>query len=286
MDYRQELIDNIFTSADNSLNELRHRKTKKCYDYIQKSPDNKRLTLVLGDSWTFGFRLIEEADETVKDLDYFRVTNTFGYLLSEHFNSDYLNISVPAINNTWLARKLVDFCKINDSLDYSEIKVVIVFTEYGREFHTDFDFESRYGQAYSFCNSAKDVATALSKFISDDLLHCCNDKINLLVSTTYVSNLYDGLSSTDKSWLEILSNKNLDPCLIIGSWVIPKFENLPEYNKNINKSSLKEELLTLANVADQVYSVIRSTGFNHREGYGHPKVQGHKMFYEYLLTYF
>ena len=189
--------DNLVTDEDMSLDEVIKLGSRGIYDFVSRN--SKKLLVTIGDSWTYGFRLDEE-DFSNPD---FRLTNTFGFFISEKLNADFLNISVPAINNLWMIKKLEAVC--NNVEDYDQVDVILMATEYGREFNTNFDNDPVYTQMYKDCWTAKDVIVALSNHISNRIESCRNKKLKITTFTNYVTNLYQ--NSTADNWLEILCNK-------------------------------------------------------------------------------
>ena len=266
--------DNLVTDEDMSLDEVIKLGSRGIYDFVSRN--SKKLLVTIGDSWTYGFRLDEE-DFSNPD---FRLTNTFGFFISEKLNADFLNISVPAINNLWMIKKLEAVC--NNVEDYDQVDVILMATEYGREFNTNFDNDPVYTQMYKDCWTAKDVIVALSNHISNRIESCRNKKLKITTFTNYVTNLYQ--NSTADNWLEILCNKKTSECFTISSWVIPKFEHLVDYNQDVDSTDLKTELLTMIKLAEKRFDLIYNTGYNHKVGYGHPNSKGHLKFAEYFLN--
>lgn len=266
-------VQNLFTTDDMNLTEVKNLKERGPYDFVCR--DSETLFVTIGDSWTYGFRLNEE---DLSDQN-FRVKNTYGYIISDRLNADFLNISVPAINNLWMIEKLKLLVKnVNN---YKDVQVILMMTEYGREFNTHFDSAPVYTQMYKNCSNAKDVVMKLSNHMSNQIESCKNEKIQIDIFTNYVTNLYK--SGMKNSWLEILCNKKLDQCFTIGSWVIPKFEHLVNYNQDVKKTDLKNELLNMMELAEKRFDIIYNTGYNHKSGYGHPNSKGHLKFAEYYL---
>lgn len=265
---------NLVTDQDKGLEEVIKLGSRGCYDFVSRN--SKKLLVTIGDSWTYGYRL---AEEDLAD-PHFRSSNTFGYLISNEFNADFLNISVPAINNLWMIKKLEAVCKNVE--DYNQVDVIVMATELGREFNTDFDMDPVYTQLYKDCWTAKDVIVALSDHVSNRIESCRNEKIKIHTFTNYVTNLYKK-GSTD-NWLEILCDTKVSECYAIGSWVIPKFEHLVDYNQAIDPTDLKTELLTMMELAEKRFKLIYNTGYNHKAGYGHPNSKGHLKFAEYFIN--
>jgi hypothetical protein len=278
------IIRGIFDQRDNDLQEVVNLGARGCFDFVDLG--SRTLTVVIGDSWTFGWRLPEEVDGDEETKNHHRVSNTFGWHISQQKNSDYLNISVPACNNIWMAEKFCRLVQIVDDLKYDHVEVIMMMTEYGREFHTDFDFAPDYGKIYQKCNSVYDVARGISQHIIALLEQHQHSRVSLTLATTYVDNLYppSKINYMERSWLEVLVDRKLESqCLVVGSWVIPKFENLKEYNVEVDRIKITKELEEIVDQAQRRLDIIYNTGFNYQTGYGHPNSAGHRKFADYYL---
>lgn len=274
---RRDQLNAIF-SKDFELEESTWRGP---FDFVERG--SKNLFVTIGDSWTFGWRLDEE---TSTDKDRYRIDHTYGGVISQQLGWDFLNVSIPASNNLWMIEKFQQICANADQLGYERIKVFITLTEYGREFYTDFDGAPALQESYKSCQTPDDVARAISKHVADLVLENSNIEVNLGIN--YVSNLYpENLQSkiVPRSWLEILCDKPIDEkCIVVGSWVIPKYEHIPMYNSSVTNDVLKENLQDLVNQSEKRINIIYSTGYNHRVGYGHPNSQGHELWAKYIMN--
>jgi len=265
--------ERLFTADDTNLTEVKNLKERGPFDFVCRNSET--LFVTIGDSWTYGARLDEE---DLSDSG-FRIKNTYGYTISKHLNTDFLNISVPGINNLWMIEKLE--LLIKNVSDYKNVRVILMMTEYGREFNTNFDMDPKLNQIYKNCNSAYEVIKSTTAHYSNRIEKCSSNKVKIDIFTNYVSNIYKNGKQTN--WLEILCNKKLSDCYTIGSWVIPKFEHLVDHNQDVKKTDLKKELLNMMELAEKRFDIIYNTGYNHKSGYGHPNSKGHLKFAEYYL---
>ena len=264
----------VLINEDYNLDEVKRILPRGAYDFV--SNNSKKLLVTIGDSWTYGDRL---AEENPADKD-FRLKHVYGYLICKELHTDFLNISVPGINNLWMVKKLELLCQNVEH--YDQVNIIFMATEYGREFNTSFDLDPVYTQMYKGCATAKDVVVELENHVSDRIEMCRSDKIKIYTFTNYVTNLYK--KSNPVNWLEILCNNKVEECYTIGSWVIPKFEALVDFNSDCNTTELKTELLTMMELAEKRFDIIYNTGYNHKNGYGHPNSKGHAKFADYFIT--
>jgi lysophospholipase L1-like esterase len=267
----QKQFQDIF-ARDFDLEESRWRGV---FDFVSRDSDT--LYVTIGDSWTYGWRLDQHQ----------RVSQCYGGIISHKFGWDFLNLSLPAANNLWMLQKYQQLCEHADELKYQRIKIFITLTEVGREFWTDFDHDPELHQLYSTCETAKDVALALSTYCAQHFLKTKHERIDLCLGMNYVSNTYPKELQQLQlpcTWLEVLLNQQLTtPCYVVGSWVIPKYRNLEQCNQ-INVNNLLQEIQQLVDTAQQRLDLIYNSGYNYQEGYGHPNDKGHALWADYIIS--
>jgi hypothetical protein len=274
---------NSVSQQDFELEEVKKLFYRGPYDLVESG--RFRLLVTIGDSWTYGSRLNEEFSENP---DQERVKHSYGYLLAEHYNADYLNWSIPAINNLWMVDKYRTLVDLADRLDYDEIYVFITLTEYGREIYTEFDSDPELNTRYSQCNRPKDLATALSSYLSAQLLQHSHPKIKMHLGINYVNNLYSAELAPqflEQSWIECLTGARFtDECLVVGSWVVEKYNLLSkEINRSVDQTLCMEEVLDMVDAAQKRLNLIFSSPYNYKVGYGHPNTKGHQIWADYII---
>lgn len=282
MSQLRDLLNSV-SQQDFELEEVKKVSHRGSYDLVESG--KSRLLVTIGDSWTYGWRLNEEF---IDNPDQERIKHCYGYLLAEHYNADYLNWSIPAINNLWMVDKYQTLVDLADKLDYDEIYVFITLTEYGREIYTEFDADPELNTMYSQCNRPKDLARALSNYLSAKLLKHSHPKIKLHLGLNYVNNLYsDELAPQflDQSWIECLTGKRFtDECLVVGSWVVEKYNLLSkEINQSADQTLCMEEVLGMVDSAQTRLNLIFSSPYNYKVGYGHPNTKGHAIWANYII---
>lgn len=254
----------------------------RLYDFI--SSNSRRLIVTIGDSWTYGARLAEEDTNN----DEFRIANCYGGIISQVLSADFLNLSVPGINNMWMVNKYLQLINIADALDYDHIDVFITLTEFGREIGTDFDLDPVLNDRYREAITPREVALALAEYEATRILRQQHPKINLRLGCNYVSNLYPQTLQkmfVPRTWLEVLLDSSIkDECFVVGSWVIPKYRDILSYNTHIDQSDVLQEVNKMIDIGNRRLDLVYSTGFNYKNGYGHPNSAGHRKWAEYILT--
>jgi len=269
------IIDNLFAD-DYSLHEV-VKHDNRLYDYVNCNSDT--LFITIGDSWTYGYRLDGEGD---------RVELSYGNIISKRVGCDYFNLSIPAINNTWMVDKFIQLANAN--LGYKDVYVFICLTEFGRELNTEFDMDPQIHDLYRQSKSCKDVAPCLAQYNSSRLLKNLKSNVHLMLGCNYISNLYP----TDlqkyflpMSWLEVLTKSKIkDECYVVGSWVIPKYKEVLSLYDLLSSNEILDQTTELMEIANQRLNLIYNTGFNHKVGYGHPNSQGHKLWADYIVEHF
>lgn len=278
----KDLLDQTFAD-DYKLDAV--NKTNRLYDLVERG--GRDLFVTIGDSWTYGGRLEEECPGTKKEKEQFRIETCYGYEVSSYLKNDFLNLAVPGINNLWMIDKYKALCKIADQIDYDKITIFITLTEYGREMGTDIDHDLSLNDSYRTAKCHKDLALSLNEHLADTILLYSHPKIELQLGINYVTNLYpDRLQPyfVPRTWLEVLVDKNInDECMVVGSWVIPKYKEMLGYNEGIDQTVALTELDNMIASAEKRLDIIYNTGYNYKQGYGHPNSIGHKLWADYII---
>jgi hypothetical protein len=276
-----DILNKEFES-DFPLDKWRPNKNERGYDFV--SVKSNRLFISIGDSWTFGAKLKDEDDGNNPR---FRIDNCFGNIVSKSLNADFLNLSIPGMSNLWMLNKYLQLIGIADLLEYERIDVFITLTEFGREIGSDLCTDPVLNNSLGEAITCREVALALGEYASQKILANLHPKMHLHLGCNYVSNIYP--QSLQKffvpcNWLEVLLGRNLDEeCFVVGSWVVPKYREILLCNSKVNSMSVLKESLEMIEQGQKRLDMIYSTGFNHKEGYGHPNSAGHRKWAEYIL---
>ena len=256
----------------------------RLFDFVPTGSDS--LFVTIGDSWTYGARLIEESPN---NNDQFRVNHCYGAVVARAFSADFLNLSVPGINNLWMVDKYLQLVRMADELPYRHIDVFITFTEQGREIGTDFDLDPVLNDGYRQARTPRDLAVALANYEAGRILANQHPKIRLHLGCNYVNNIYpESLQPffMPQIWLEVLSggSKMPDECFVVGSWVIPKYRDMLCYNSDIDQTELLKEMERMIARSERRLYLVYNTGCTHRTGYGHPNTEGHARWAKYIVS--
>lgn len=252
----------------------------RLFDFVPRQ--SRTLFVTIGDSWTYGARLAEE-----RNSDQYRIEAVYGNLVSESLGADFLNLAVPGINNLWMIDKYLQLAQIADRLPYDNIKIFITLTEFGREIGTNFDLDPALNDGYRNATTPRDVAVALADYQAQRMLSSQHRKVSLHLGCNYVTNIYAQQLQQffmPRTWLEVLVDRNIaEECLVVGSWVIPKFKEILSYN-NIDQNKVLEEINSMIDGGQARLDIVYNTGFNHRVGYGHPNSVGHHKWAQYIVS--
>lgn len=277
--------------------------TRGTHDFVSR--DSRTLLITIGDSWTHGSWVHHDiaADWTRATTEAYRQEHCFGQQISKKMGWDFVNISLPAANNQWMALVYKCICATANALPYDRIEIVITFTEYGRELVCR-TWRQRVGLHASsgtqlqqitadtvnlaqHLNQAHDIKSlfqALSQQVADVVLSANHPKIGLSLATNYVGpDLYpESLTQQfmNHTWLETLLHRSLpESAWVLGGIVIPWIKSWSE-----TSPVLMQELLAVMDSAEQRQNLIYATGLNRPQGYGHPNRHGHEIWADYLLS--
>jgi len=237
--------------------------------------DKSSLVVTIGDSWSFGgslWHLLPE-NSTSDQINKFRVDSVFGNQLSQMLQADWINISLPAMSNLWMAEQTVRLNAILKTLPYTKIYIVIALTEVGRElvFYKGAKFKN-----------INNLVSELSKQVENCILSCAWDhRCKLIMARTYVNDTYPNLKSSmlSSSWLEVLIDKPFSDNCVFLSMVLDYIEQFIDYPD-------KKELLQVLESAEKRIELLESSKYNIQiPGYKHPTPEGHKLFANYILNY-
>lgn len=242
----------------------------------------RNLLVTVGDSWTFGgslWYLVPYAQHLGPQVNEFRLNNIFGNQLRQELDADWFNISLPYMNNHWMAQQLVNLNSALPLLDYDKIYVVVTLTEVARELDNAGLFNYYVGAKY---DSIQHLVSQISKQIEDKLLSCeLDSRCQLLVSRTYIDNSYPSLDSRmlPMSWLEVLLDKQLqDNCYFIGTRVINSVK------ESLTNNSAAALLDVMPGIENRLNALASSKYNIQKEHYRHPTPEGHKKWADYILS--
>jgi lysophospholipase L1-like esterase len=141
----QATLADHFSIADS--NSSWYTEPTNTYDFADRNSNT--LVVTIGDSWTWGndmgtaTHLIRGTDyaETSahKEINAHRLNNCYGNVVAQALAADWLNLSISAVSNFWIAERAEELARIVPELEYNRIVVVCTFSGVGRWFNTRYD---------------------------------------------------------------------------------------------------------------------------------------------------
>lgn len=191
--------------------------------YYFKNCNSDALVVTVGDSWTWGQELcgynelldIRTCDWQVvngmlSNINSDRFEKSYGNLLSQQLNSDWLNLAVPGWGNTQMAGLVKNLADIIPHLHYDKILVVVTLTEIGRWFNTHVDVNIDHQKLFYKLHHPTQLLERLNSIVVDDITACLNkfSHVKLLVGTNFVDPIgLDNLlpeQRLSKPWYQLL----------------------------------------------------------------------------------
>lgn len=248
-------------------------------EFVLRNSNN--LLVTVGDNWTRGFDFGQSSAERPLP----KLGSRYGEIISDQLGWDFLNISIPAMPNLWMAQKYQQICENYASLGYDRVKVIITFAEYGREFATSFDSEfPALLEQYKTCSTALEAMQAISNQIAEILT--IDSPVELSVGLAYTSNLFPpSVNCLPKTWLEVLKNQTVsEPCTMLLNEFIDQFNGLAQINTAIDLAKLTNEVDQLRTTAANRRQMIYDTGYALDPDMCWPNAEAHQLWAEYILN--
>tara|TARA_R110000822_G_C15209048_1_gene483171 strand:- start:128 stop:937 length:810 start_codon:yes stop_codon:yes gene_type:complete len=251
-----------FTVADNTNSH--YQTPTNTYNFVNRQ--SNELLVTIGDSWTWGNDLED------------RLKSVYGELVSDHFNCDWLNLSLPGTGNFFITHLAEQLGTIE--LNYDKVRVICTFTEIGRSTNSqddiDFDYNNWYLQNFT---EYKD----LYKLLYSMNRSCVNRIVTALpdYQVVFGSNMVEPLGFEDKnhiekSWTQLMSEKQgfaySDYCYGIGHGIshLERIKNLIP----ITDTDYKKWMVELLDGATKRIDVVSNSNFFKNL---HPLKHGHRI---------
>jgi hypothetical protein len=194
----QDNLEEYFTVADSNNSWLQEK--TNTFDFISRS--SKTLLVTIGDSWTYGGDLAPQL----------RQQQVYGNQLSTMLQSDWLNLSLPAQSNFWIASMVEEFTAIYNQLNYDKVILVCVFTGAGRWFNTYLDQYIKYTDWFQEIDN--DFYILFKKLNRECIRRICDaiagTQIILKVGTNFVDQIgFDQLNPQQilsRPWYQVLDD--------------------------------------------------------------------------------
>lgn len=271
--------------------------------YSFKDQNSKTLLVTIGDSWSWGSDLSTHNDfydfddkdwiitnGGIKNINQNRLEHSYGNLLSNCINSDWLNLSCPGAGNFHIADRVSELSKLIPKLDYDKIIVVCVFTEVCRHFNSADDTTIDHHMLFQNFTSIENFLSDLNKFAVDQIVSVLADftHVQLLVGTNFVDKIgFDRLSGQQllsTPWYQLLGIGRSSAIFLAGdlSW--------PNFVRSIEDNTIPAGLHQLFKqfiVDCQDYEKTIEREYEQSLYFDgklhHPNKQGHKLWADYLF---
>lgn len=231
--------------------------------YHYKSRDSDQLIITVGDSWTYGDSLGNtRVRNGVDDTDY-RLDHVYGNLLTEQLNADWMNLALPGGSNycmlNWLGQLL-------DRRHNQTIVCVITLTEAGRH------EELRWAEGDSLQAALKNIVLKEYRMIKE--LRSRFPKVTFKIAHNFTDSI-DGHGVLDRTWLEVLTNQQLqnDTYIVVSDHI-----------RQLNYDRTYPDTVEVIDRALKRIDILDACDYCCKEDSRHPLEQGHKLWADYLAT--
>lgn len=272
--------------------------------YYFKNCNSTALVVTVGDSWTWGQDLcgynelldIQTCDWQVvngilSNINSIRFEKSYGNLLSQHFNSDWLNLAVPGWGNYQMAGLVKNLADIIPYLHYDKILVVVTLTEVGRWFNTHVDVNIDHQKLFHKLHHPTQLLERLNSIVVDDITACLNkfSHVKLLVGTNFVDHIgLDNLLPEQrlfKPWYQLLDIKFDTPVYTLNQLAWSNF--LRGIGDDIIPSKLhsmfKPWIMEISDKSNTLIERLKASPYITTTY--HPLPISHKIWAEYIVKY-
>lgn len=232
--------------------------------YYFKSIDSKSLLITAGDSWTYGDSLGKTRVRNGVDDTEYRLANVYGNHMSTELNSNWMNLALPGGSNycilNWLGQLL------DRTHNYRNITCVITLTEAGRH------EEINWAKGDTLQAALKQIVFKEYSMIKE--LRLRFPQVVFKVAHNFTDSI-DGYDVIEKTWLEVLTNQQLqDETYIVIS----------DHIKQLNYERTYPDTVEVIDRALSRIDILDACEYCCKEDSRHPLEQGHKLWANYLLT--
>ena len=229
--------------------------------------------ITIGDSWTWGDRLEAHGHN--------RLTNVYGYYLTQMLDADWENIAISGESNAWIAHQYQKVATAE--YDYDEVFIICTLTEVGREIN-NWNIDKRdYIKDFENCKTLVDVQNQTSNWIGSML--STNTKHTVLFGCNFADSNYKNISVLDKTWIDLIAEKtgiyNPSNCYTVNGWVFEKIEQSYKF-MNTDRTIWIDSVLQHIEIANYRKDFLIKSPFNYNVASKHPTPEGHKIWAEYL----
>jgi hypothetical protein len=264
---------NFFSHIDTGHSLSTNSTCQSPFHFVDRK--SKTLLVTVGDSWTWGVDILEGAN------DEYRVKNIYGNLISQHLCADWLLLAQSGSGNLWLARKVQEFNRMVNFLDYERVILICTFTESGRAAHaeTEIDFVKFFKH-----NQPKDLLKFLDDIAMSWILDSTIDsRITLLIGRNFVDNWPLDTHALETPWYQLMqtNEKIHSMCHVVSPFVIDDLRELIDLAPKNTRNDILSMMSDLANTAIERANLLQS--LPHIRNY-HPNADGHRLWAEYVIS--
>jgi hypothetical protein len=282
MKLSQSVLPQYFSIADSTSSW--HAHPNNTFDFVDRNSNT--LVVTVGDSWTWGSDLSPNNRD-----DQFRKQNTYGYVVAQQLNSDWLNLALCAQGNFWIASMVDELAQIIPVLEYDCIYVICTFTGALRWFNT------RYDQHIDYIAWFRDTIKHIQDFDQlpawrnqlcvDSVLKSVRlfDHVTLKIGTNFLD--ATGFDSVERSqllptpWYQLLGLVDSGPV-----YTDMYYETVSQAVEFINKQHhtiFKQWLLKIIEHAERRNNLLKDPLLFRNY---HPMALGHQIWAKYILENF
>lgn len=252
-------------------------------EFYSESGNSDCLVITAGDSWTYGDSLPENQ----------RLSQVYGRLIANHFNSDWVNIGSRGRANSWTLKCLQHLANIIQNT-YNKIIIIVTLTENGRDVQTPYTFPFDYGnlglRTGDHANYFDEILSNAEQYWSKQLNQIKNTvDCTMLVGQNFVWNklkLQSDIKLLDTNWIEKLADyQNIHRPVrtnMVTSWVFDSFPVCKEW-VNVSSSTYYDWVLPKIDLANRVNKWFVHSKLNENHLSKHPIAKGHQVWANYLL---
>lgn len=250
------------------------------YDFVSR--DSPELLVTVGDSWTWG------SDISLNNRDHqYRRDHVWGSLIAKRYDYDWLNLSLCAQGNFWIASMVDELCDVIPALAYKKIHVVCVFTGIGRWFNTKYDVDIDYTSWFKENLRSKDDFDRFLTMLNARCVDQITNKlllfphVNLKIATNFVDHLgFDDLPCDNlikDPWYRVLGLQDTGP--VYTCTYYDRMHMIVDFINQEFHDDFKKWFINLTEISSRRIALLKSVpGFRNY----HPTETYHQIWADYL----
>lgn len=233
--------------------------------YYYKNRGSSQLLITVGDSWTYGDSLGHTCVREGHDDTEYRQEHVYGNLISEELNSNWINLALPGISNRQMFIWLEQLLSKQHS---NNIVCVITLTESGR--HEEIEWLDT--KLSTLQSNLENMVHRTYNWIAE--IQSRYSSIKFVVAHNFTDSLDTKLNLCDQTWLEVLTNSQIQN----GTHIV-----VSEHIKQLNYSYTYPDTLDVIDRALARINLLDACKYCHKHDSRHPTEYGHEQWANYLL---